>query len=159
MLDLFGHQQYKALSWKQPFGTAMLLGKVETRVWDTPYRGRVLICTSLASYNEETVRNICGEKQWMRLARALKEFPETLDLEGYAIGMATLVHSRRMKITDEDSTFVKYRPDLFVHIYEDATPIKPFQWKGQLSWKDVEPEIQESIEVLAPYPKTWRGVI
>ena len=151
MKDLFGYQPIQALSWRQPFGTAMLLGKMETRVWDTPYRGKVLICTSQVAYNEETVRRICGEDQFARLCKALLEFPETLDLNGYAIGVAELVHSRRMRKSDEDSTYVKYRPDLFVHIYDNPVPIKPFKWKGQLSWKDVDAEIENTIEYLAPY--------
>lgn len=129
----------------------MLLGKVETRVWDTAYRGKVLICTSLAAYNEDNVKNITGEKQYLRLCKVLNEFPETLDLNGYAIGVATLVSTRRMRPSDEDSTFVSYRPDLYVHIYENPLPIKPFLWKGQLSWKAVDPSIQKQIDLLPPF--------
>lgn len=148
MQDLFGYQPFKALSWRQPFGSAMLLGKVETRVWDTSYRGKVLICTSLAAYDQTSVQRISGETQYVRLCTALKALPETLDLDGYAIGVGTLVHTRRMQVSDEDATFVKFSKNLFVHIYEDVMPIKPFPWKGQLSWKDVSPDIQQQIEYL-----------
>jgi len=35
MIDLFNEETILALSWKQPFATAMLYGKIETRVWNT----------------------------------------------------------------------------------------------------------------------------
>lgn len=39
----FFEGEIRALWWKEPFGTLMTYGKVETRVWDTKYRGWVLL--------------------------------------------------------------------------------------------------------------------
>lgn len=40
----------RALSWKEPYATLMLHGKVETRTWPTDYRGLVLNCVALKDY-------------------------------------------------------------------------------------------------------------
>lgn len=134
-----------ALSWKQPFGTAMLHGKIETRTWKTNYRGWVLICTSKAAYNHEVVKNICGESLFIQMCFAMKANSGTLDLDGYAIAVGRLVDCRRMKLEDEAKAFVRFREDLYCHIYEDVHPIKPFPWKGAQGWKKVDSNLVEVI--------------
>jgi len=133
-MDLFGNKPFRALSWKQPFATAMLAGKQETRVWDTKYRGLVLICSSKAAYDEATVRNISGDELFVKLFQAIQK-QDSLDRNGFAIGVGELVGSRPMRKGDGDSTFVLYRPELFVHQYTNVRPIKPFPWKGSQGWK------------------------
>ena len=46
----------KALSWKQPYASLMLKGKIETRSWPTNYRGLVLICASKAPYSIKEIK-------------------------------------------------------------------------------------------------------
>jgi len=135
----------RALWWKQPFGSLMLHDKIETRTWYTSYRGLVLICTSKASYSQQTVESISGPVQFKRLINELKN-DETLDFEGYAIAVGRLVDCRPMVKADEDKTFVAYNPDLYCHIYEDVTPIKPFEIKGCQGWKKLEADIWDKIE-------------
>lgn len=140
------YERILALSWKQPFGSLMLHGKIETRVWDTKYRGPVLICTSKSAYSEEAVLSISGAYQFQRLCqRLLKD--KTLDLNGYAIAIGKLVDSRPMKSNDEDKCFVKYREpwvdgnrkvrQLFCHVYEDLQAIEPFPWRGSQGWREL----------------------
>lgn len=64
---------------------------------------------------------------------------------GYAIAVGRLIDCRKMKPEDEDKTFVKYRPDLYCHIYQDVRPIKPIAWKGSQGWRTVEQEIINKI--------------
>src|SRR5690606_24193687 len=116
--DLFNEEKILALSWKQPFGTAMLYGKIETRTWYTDYRGLVLICTSKQPYNEEIVKLISGEDLFVKMCIAMSKDTGTLDLNGYAIAIGRLKHCRDMSPEDEEKAFVKYRPDLYSHIYE-----------------------------------------
>ena len=148
MKNLFGEEPMLALSWKQPFGTAMLYGKIETRTWNTNYRGLVLICTSKSAYDEKTATKICGEIQFIRLCKTISKDMDTLDLGGYAIAVGRLVDCRKMKPTDEDKTFVAYREDLYCHIYKDVKPIKPFDWKGCQGWKKVDDNTRKKISFL-----------
>ena len=134
-MDLFGNKPFRALSWKQPFATAMLAGKQETRVWDTSYLGSVLICSSKAPYDEAAVRNISGDDLFVKLCLAIQNHDSLVDMNGFAIAVGELVGSRPMRKGDEDSTFVLYRPELFVHQYTNVRPIKPFSWKGSQGWK------------------------
>lgn len=147
MIDLFNEEKILALSWKQPFATAMLYGKIETRTWDTKYRGLVLMCTSKQAYDEATVRRICGDDLFFRMCVAMNKDSVTLDLNGYAILIGRLVNSRPMRREDEAKAFVKFRPNLFSHIYEGVKPIKPFAWKGTQGWKTVDKSIYK-IEVI-----------
>jgi hypothetical protein len=140
-MDLFNHEKILALSWKQPFATAMLFGKIETRTWYTDYRGLVLICTSKQPYND--VKSICGEDLFIKMCIAMAADTKTLDLYGYAIALGRLKHCRTMQPNDQEKAFVKYRPDLFCHIYEDVKRIKPFQWKGTQGWKNVDQAIHK----------------
>lgn len=140
-----------ALSWKQPYGSLMLHGKIETRVWETKYRGRVLICTSKAAYSQDAALSISGAYQFQRLCHRLLN-DESIDVNGYAIAIGTLVDCRPMTPDDEDKTFVQYREPwvdktgkrrrLFCHVYEDVQAIEPFPWQGSQGWREVgEPEL------------------
>lgn len=129
-------QRLLALSWKEPYGSLMLHGKIETRSWKTNYRGWVLICCSKIPYNSASVLNISGMKQMNRMGSKL----------GYvifgkpqnAIALGRLVHCRPMTKTDEDSCFVQYHEGLWCHIYQDVQPIQPFLWKGTQGWKELD---------------------
>src|ERR1035437_5544826 len=141
MNDLFGNQEIKALSWKEPFATMMLYGKIETRTWHTNYRGLVLICASKVAYSLNAELNICGGEQHRRLLDVLCEHHLNLtDTYGMAIGIGYLFCCRPMAEFDEDKTFVQYNPDLFCHIYRDVKAIKPFAWKGKMGWKTLTEE-------------------
>lgn len=148
MEKIFLNQSMSALSWKQPFGTAMLSGKIETRTWSTKYRGLVLICTSKTPYERDSLIEICREEQFEQLFYVIENDKTTFDKNGYAIAIGRLVDCRKMELSDEAKTFVKYRKDLYCHIYEDVKPIKPFAWKGAQSWKKVAPSIIDKIVLI-----------
>lgn len=134
----------RALSWKQPFATAMLYGKIETRTWDTKYRGKVLICTSKSSYDPWDLAEICGERLHSNMIQKVKH-DFALDLYGYAIGVGELVDSRPMELLDQEKAFVLYDPNLYCHIYENVQTIKPIQWKGTQGWKTLDDEFVKSL--------------
>lgn len=153
MKDLFGYEPLKSLSWRQPYASAMLAGKCETRTWDTDYRGKVLICTSQISYSEANCRSISGEEQFERMCKAINSREpalNTIDLDGYAIAVGELYHTARMRLIHEDLTFVKYRPEcvLYCHFYRDVQLIVPFTWKGSLGLRDVSDSIRKKIVLL-----------
>lgn len=149
MTDLFGNEQIRALSWKEPFATLMLHGKIETRTWATSYRGLILICASKQPYAIKVIKSICGERQFARITELFEKLNIDVSFTcGQAIAVGRLVDCRPMKKEDEDKCFVEYYSDLYCHIYEDVKPIKPFSWKGVQGWKIVEQDIISKIEFL-----------
>lgn len=134
-----------ALSWKEPFATLMLHGKIETRTWHTNYRGYVLICASKKMYSVEEVTNISGEVQSERLWEIILKKPLAT---GHAIAIGDLVECRPMTPQDEDKCFVKYNPKLWCHVYGCVIPIEPVPWKGTQGWKKVPRDFYHKIKLL-----------
>lgn len=147
---ILSDEKILALSWKQPFASMMLYGKIETRGWITKYRGLVLICASKKDYNFDQVYNIAGERQVFRITDILTRINGHY-LNNYRSGMAIaigeLIDCRPMKPEDEDACFVKYYDDLYCHIYKNVCPINPFTWKGKQRWTEVTSEQRKSINI------------
>ena len=146
--SLLSDERVLALSWKQPFASAMLVGKVETRSWNTNYRGLVLICSSQKGYNRNQLIDISGveliEKIYTKVPFSLL-YPRFQFACSAAIGIARLVDCRQMTIEDEEQTFVKFNPNLYCHFYEDVRKIQPFFWKGCQGWKELSDSVKASI--------------
>lgn len=121
----------------------MLHGKIETRVWPTPYRGQVLLCASKVPYSADERLELSGREQVFRMPFLCDPYGK--ELLGHAFAVGNLVDCRKMTEADEDACFVKYRPGLWCHIYEDVRLIQPFPWKGVQGLKPVPPEILDQI--------------
>lgn len=134
------HQNIKALFWKQPYANLMLHGKIETRTWNTNYRGLVLICASKVAYSNKLV-NLISYNNYVQ--NTLKD--EEIKL-GSAIAVGNLVDCRPMLPEDESKTFVRYNPNLYCHIYEDVRAIEPFELKGQIGWMNLTDDILNKIK-------------
>lgn len=138
--DLFSKEFFlplQALTWKLPFAAPMLHGKIETRSWNTLYRGLVLICAGLEEYKEENLILTCTTKQIKQL-KDISESDQAGKLMGVAIAVGRLVNTRVMAKKDQEKAFVKYNSGLFVHIYEDVSRIEPFKFTGVQKWKTVD---------------------
>ena len=139
--------EIRALSWKQPYASLMLHGKVETRSWNTKYRGLVLICSSKRDYKLDEVLRISGKKQ---LGRILNVF----ELHGYeqpsgmAIAIGELVNVKEMTPWDEDDCYVDWQPNLWCHVYSNVQAIEPFPWKGSQGWRILDEETKRKIKIL-----------
>lgn len=147
----------KALSWKEPFGSLMLHGKIETRTWRTDVHGPILICCSKKAYDFPTVMNISGEDQYKRIIEKLyptiKRFKnEWSKNNGMAIAIGTLVGCKRMVEFHglkfiEDACFVQAYPNLWCHLYENVIALpEPFPVKGQMGFFNV-PDYQEKLQI------------
>ena len=144
-------QKLLALSWKQPYAELMLHGKIETRTWQTKYRGWVMICASKTGYNFNQVHGIAGDKQIVRITEALgRNNDHYLNnyRAGIAIAIGRLIDCRPMRKDDEDKCFVEFYPDLFCHVYDNVKAIKPIIWKGTQGWKEVTEDIKKQIVFL-----------
>lgn len=134
MTDIFGQEIIKALTWRQPFASLMLHGKIETRTWDTAYRGTVLICAGLTPYSQSELFELSGVELMLVINNVLEKEP-TANSVGYAIATGELIHTRKMRKHDEDKCFVRYSPDLYCHMYANIQRIIPYEYKGKLGWK------------------------
>ena len=153
-----------ALSWKAPYAQLMLHGKIETRTWQTNYRGLVLICCSKIGYTIPQLLKIAGENQYNRINRLYPGLIDREDHFGCAIAVGRLVDCREMLPEDEDATFVKYRIPwqeqkissnneqktktrrLYCHIYQDIVPINPLPFKGGQGWQKLSANQVEKIK-------------
>lgn len=107
----------KALSLRQPWASMIAVGRktVETRTWNTRFRGPFLIVSSK------------------------KRVPDFPDLPyGQAIATATLIGCRRMKKMDVLNACVPFDKELYSWILKDIRSIIPFPMKGQLGWYNVD---------------------
>jgi hypothetical protein len=152
--DKYGPAKVRALSWKQPYASLMLHGKVETRTWDTQYRGWVLICASKEPYTYDQTCAIYGKELDSKILKPLLwKYPHDLPA-GQAIAVGKLVISEQMgyyagqEQAIEDKCFVKYYPDLWMHTYEDVQAIQPFDWKGCQGWKKLDAETIDKIVLI-----------
>ena len=144
------NQPIRALSWKEPFASLMLRGKIETRTWSTKYRGWVLICASKAPYRQQQLDSIASPLQQIRMWHALK-VTEASNIEifpGKAIAIGWLGACRKMDPSEEDRCFVDWHPGLYCHIYVHVHPIVHFDWKGSLGWKTLGEEDRAKIKLL-----------
>lgn len=138
----------RALSWKQPYASLMLHGKIETRSWYTSYRGPVLICSSKSSYREDEIFRISGEKGAQRIFNFLNE-NGIKEPRGKAIAVGELVDCRRMTEEDEAATFVKLDGRvLYCHVYANVRAIEPFEWRGAQGWRTLSEEEKQKIKFL-----------
>lgn len=99
---------YKALSLKQPWANLVMQKKktIETRKWDTNYRGDLVICSS--------------------------QKPK-IDPAGYALCIAELCDVRPMKKADEKKACCKVYPRAHSWFLRNIRPINPpIPVKGQL---------------------------
>lgn len=146
-LEEIRNNEVRALWVKQPYPSAFLYGKyIETRVWDTKYRGLVLICSTAKPYTIAQVESIAGAQQFARLMCELahpatyKEMPMS-----QSICIARLVDSRPMLMGDVDAAYVNYQPQLYSHVYEHITPVQPMYMKGRLGWYTLPPKTRMDI--------------
>ena len=105
----------KAISLKDPWATMVMKGEktIETRVWQTEYRGKLLICASAAPKSE---------------------------VSGNAIAIADLVDCRPMTKADEIQACCDVYPRARSWILHNVRAIKPFKVKGKLGLFEVDVE-------------------
>lgn len=103
----------KAISLREPWASIVMKGKktIETRVWKTDYRGKLLICASATPKSE---------------------------VSGNAIAIADLVDCRPMTKTDEIQACCSVYEGAYSWVLQDIKSIKPFKVKGKLGLFEVD---------------------
>lgn len=168
----------KALSWRQPYLDLMGHGKIETRTWNTNYRGWVLMCGSQKEYLQSNIVDISGIGMIPKIVDLIDiDYP--FPVNGKALFIGKLVDSRLMTAADSDQCFVEYKAPwteqvqrkrfwtneisgrivhgfktvtvdkkLWCHVYEDVQKIKPMPWKGSQGWRIVDGPIKDQIIII-----------
>lgn len=130
-----------ALNIRQPWAELLISGKksIETRLWQTNYRGPLMIVASL------------------------KELPDRMAQFGYlrsslplgkAVGIVDLWRSNPMTKDDEEKACCELYDGAFSWVMKHARRIEPFAVKGKLKLykvncpEDVEYEYQERLAIL-----------
>ena len=117
----------KAISIRQPWAGLIAIGEktIETRTWETSYRGELLICAS---------------QKWDPKFEKLEfdKEPQHLFMQGHAVAIANLVDIRMMRKGDEESALCKKFPEARAWILANIRPIDPFPVKGQLGLFELE---------------------
>jgi len=136
----------KAISLLQPWATLMVIGakRVETRSWNTKYRGPLLIHASMGLSKE--CRQLCQEDPFNQFITNVDDLPR-----GAIIGMANLKGTgpterfKSLGTTElihipnivQELAFGDYRPNRYGWYCEDAVQFKtPIPCKGALSLWD-----------------------
>ena len=111
----------KALSIKQPWAEAIARGlkTIETRTWQTSYRGDLLICSSK---KPDQSFDLTGEEL----------------LYGFAICVVELYDIEKMKSEHEKNAMCDIYPDAFSWHLRNLRTIKPFPVKGQMGIFNIE---------------------
>jgi len=103
----------KALSIKEPYASMLRNGKktIETRTWETKYRGPILLCASKKPVS---------------------------DISGKAFAVADLVDIHRMAKVDVDAACCTIYPNAYAWMLDSIKPIRPFPVKGRLGLFEVD---------------------
>lgn len=123
----------KCLTLKQPWASLVVEGhkEIETRSWETKYRGELYIHASSKFY--------FGDLELCRIDRFFKEaIPDpTKVITGAILGKVTLVDCVRTetldgKISKKEKAFGDYSPGRFAWILENPQQITAFPQRGAL---------------------------
>ena len=111
----------KALSVKQPYANMICSGKktIETRVWETTYRGDLIICSSKS--------------------------PDTPPA-GYALCIAELYDVKKMTKNHEEAAGCKIYDGAWSWFLRNVRLIKPISVKGQLRIFNLDIEVEEKTD-------------
>ena len=123
----------KALSVKQPWAWLIASGRksIETRLWNTHYRGDLLIVSSKKLDTDNVMENFY-EKYGILV---------TMNLQlGKALCIANLVDCRQMTKEDEEVACCELYDGTWGWVFENVRRIKPFPVKGSLGLYNVQIE-------------------
>lgn len=117
-----------AISVKQPWALFIAEGPklIETRKWQTSYRGDLLIVASRTP-------------DWRSMEALVRPIPIIL---GGAVCVANLVDCRPMTKADEEAAMCSVYPGAFSWVLEDIRKIEPFAVKGKLRLFDVPYDLE-----------------
>lgn len=131
----------RGLSLKQPWLSWIMLGEktIETRYWETKFRGTLLLCASQKPHTLGDVYSIAGNDNYERMKSLRNQLGVTAQLpkgvfswDGCAVGLADLTDITPMNPADSTDAMVAYDPALFCWHLQNVRWINPFMMKGQL---------------------------
>ncbi len=136
----------KAISIRQPWAWLIAEGlkTIETRTWETSYRGELIIAASKTKMTRIMTESL--NREFPRLEYNIEY--------GKGIAIARLVDCRPMTLDDEDDAQCEIYDDAFSWVLDNVRKIEPFDIKGQLgiyNWQlplDADYEYQERLAIM-----------
>lgn len=147
--DAFLDDNFRTLSWNQPYASLMLHEKIETRRKPTNVRGKVLICACKKHYSFEQVQLLSCDNQISDILTIFNSFSfsalqNSLPL-GMAIAVGDLITCRPHTLQDMPKSFVNHDARLFSWVFNNVQAIEPFEVKGKQGWGFVTEDILNKI--------------
>lgn len=148
----------KAISLTQPWASLLAAGqkRVETRSWQTSYRGRLAIHASKGFPGD--CQELCHSRHFAQALTAIGfDRPDQLP-RGAIVGLGTLVDCRMtviasQAISEVERAFGDYGSGRFAFFFQDLVDLRlPIPCKGALGFWDVCDEVM--VELLKQVPRT-----
>jgi hypothetical protein len=157
----------KVLSLLQPWASLVVMGKkqIETRSWNSTYRGPLLIHASCGKYYGKTnrikCRDLCMDNIWFNEYITARDY-DALPF-GAIIGQVNLIETvktdkilfcnsfrtkgHRWELTDEELAFGDYTEGRYGWLFSDAVKFdEPLPAKGEIILWDYDLEKKEKME-------------
>lgn len=127
----------KALSIRQPWAALIAAGlkTIETRTWQTPYRGPLLIVAS--TQIDRSARRWLWLRHPQAMARLVRQFPGLEDLRGVALARVTLSGCEPMAAADTHAALCPVYARAWSWHLSDPHRLRPFPVRGRLMLFDV----------------------
>lgn len=130
----------KAISLWQPYASLMQTGakRIETRSWETKYRGKLLICSAKGGITKRELRYLLSIPSFK--AGLFSQYGTEVEIKDLPFGMALCVvdligirptHKFNIDISDPEFSFGDYSRRRFAWITKNQRLIKPFPVTGR----------------------------
>jgi hypothetical protein len=130
----------KALSLKQPWASLIMIGlkTIETRKWETGYRGDIIICSSLSD----------DKDMWNKLGGEIPG-PYPYILRGYALGIVELYDIVRMTREYEIKACCQVYPGAYAWLLRNIRRfLNPHHIKGKVSLFELDIKDNDFINII-----------
>lgn len=143
----------KALSIRQPWANAIALGlkTAEIRTWKTDYRGLLLIHASKTIQNNDEATGFV-ERIYQKYG-STKRHAHAQPC-GVIIALAELtdcVPALTMPNIHYISGGVAITKDDYAFLLDNVTPIRPYEYKGQLGLFDIPHDVEKQLQYMTDY--------
>mgnify|MGYP003584899692 CR=1 FL=1 len=133
----------KAISVRMPFPALIMAGikDLESRTWDTKFRGDLLICAGKTPHKlfreyDHTTNMLSLDNHYAESHYQVAE--EFMLLGGKACCVVNVVNVRFMYLSDMERACCDWEPDVYVWELKDIRPIEPFDVHGRLNFFEVD---------------------
>lgn len=136
----------KALTVRQPFPALIMAGlkTLESRTWDTKFRGELLICAGKTAHSLFREYDVPAQRLVLDNYYAPKYYDvpkEFMLRDGQACCVVDVTDVRLMTREDETLACCDWYPDAYVFVLENIRLVEPFEVRGRLNFFEVDDKL------------------